>query len=356
MLKLEDKFILVISNESWGEIWYSKHNWADELSKKNKVFFVNPPTKWSFQNLFYNRFVIEDISSSLKTLSYNNRLPFTRYNLLYKLNETLVNRDLKRWLKNLHIKDFIFWTFDPHRLTSPQNLNPTLSIYFRVDKYQVKREKRLLNNVDRLLVTSERLLEGLKTHNPIVLSHGISLDEFQHTEKIKYQGGFILYVGNIDFRLDVDILSKLLRDFPNETFIFIGKLHNNDDNTFQEIFYRNKYPNLILHGVEHFKSLKNYIYASKVCLAPMDISVHGNNIGHHKILQYLAMGKPVISPVFNDYINNDEYILGYSSYEEAKSILSKLNLTENERKVQNRINFAKQFLYSNLIKKVEKRF
>ena len=34
-MKLENQTILVTSNEPWGDLWYSKQNYAYELSKKN---------------------------------------------------------------------------------------------------------------------------------------------------------------------------------------------------------------------------------------------------------------------------------------------------------------------------------
>ena len=145
----------------------------------------------------------------------------------------------------------------------------------------------------------------------------------------------------------------MLIDFPNESFLFIGKKFNVRNALFQELFFGKKYANLILHGVEHFKNLKNFIYKSKACLVPMDLSVHGNAVHHHKSLQYLAMGKPVISPIFKDTINKDEFILGYKNVDEAILKIKELNSSETDEKVKNRIIFAEQFLYSNLIKKVE---
>ena len=51
-MKLEDQPILVVSNEPWGEVWFSKHNYAFELSRKNRVLFVDPPKRWRPANVF----------------------------------------------------------------------------------------------------------------------------------------------------------------------------------------------------------------------------------------------------------------------------------------------------------------
>lgn len=354
MFKLKGKTILIISNEPWGDIWYSKHNWAYELSKQNKVFFINSPKGWSFKHLFTNGIKIRNYSDTLRIVDYNNRLPFTRFGVLYLLNEYIVTGSLRKWFEKNKVSKTIFWSFDPYRFSNPKLLNATKSIFFRVDKFLLlSNERRLLKNVDGLVVTAEILLKGTQSKKQLILSHGISEEEFKYTNDVDYPSNYFLYVGNIDYRMDVELVEKLLIAFPNETFLFIGKLVNTDNDFFQNIFYRKQHKNMIIHGVEHFKNLKNYIYHSKACLAPMDVKIDGNEIHHHKSLQYLAMGKPIISPIFNDSVNKDEFILGYTNSDEAISRIRELDSSETKQKVKNRINFAEQFLYSNLISKVE---
>lgn len=351
MFKLKGQTILIISNEPWGDMWYSKHNWANELSQKNKVFFINPPTKWELVHLCSSNTSVTDYSESLSIVDYNNRFPFTRNELISQINEFFT---VKSILKKIKEENVIFWSFDPYRFSLPQLFNPIKSIFFRVDIFLLKpREKRLINNVDGVVVTAKELLNGVHAKKELVVSHGISEPEFNCEESVQYNDGFILYVGGIDHRLDISLLEKMLIEFPNEQFLFIGRVQNLDNELFQQLFFQNKFPNLIVHGVEHFKKLKNYVSKAKACLAPMDLTVHGNAVHHHKSLQYLAMGKPIISPIFNDEINNDDFILGYKNHDEAIHILKNIKTTETTKQQENRINFAKQFLYSNLITKIE---
>lgn len=354
MFKLEGKSIVIISNEPWGDIWYSKHNWAYELSKNNLVLFVNSPKRWKFKDLFNNTLSVKNYSKGLRIIDYNNRLPFTRFEFVFRMNELVITKTFNKWFKKNNINNRIFWSFDPYRFSNPALFRPEKSIFFRVDKFLLlTREKKLLKNVDGLIVTAEILLKDTHKENHLVLSHGISDEEFSPINDVEYKPGFLLYVGNIDYRLDVLLLKKLLVEFPDEMFLFIGRKVETENEVFKDIFYRGKYKNITVHGVEHFKNLKNYIFNAKACLAPMDMKIDGNEIHHHKSLQYLAMGKPIISPLFNDEINQDEMILGYKNDEEAIQLLKTINLTENQEKVESRIVFAKQFLYSNLIKKVE---
>lgn len=352
---LENQNILIISNEPWGDIWYSKHNWAYELSKrKNNVFFINSPKKWSIKGLFSTCIKKYNYSSHLIIIDYENRLPLTRFRLISKLNEYLVSNSLKKWLKTQNIRSYLFWSFDPYRFLNPKLLNPEKSIYMRVDRYQTPTEFELLKNIDSVIVTAEELIKEINFKKKyLVLSHGISEEEFSQTNVIPYSEGYYIYVGNIDFRLDVNLIKKMVCNFPKKTFLFIGSINPTKDLIYKELFIEKKYKNIILHGVEPFKNLKNYIYYSKACIAPMDITIHGNDVHHHKSLQYLAMGKPIISPKFKDAVNEGNMMLYYSNPDEAIDLLKNLDISENSQLMADRINFAKQFTYESLIKKVE---
>ena len=352
-MKLENQILLVISNEPWGEIWYSKHNWAYELSKKNQVFFINPPTNWKLSNLWGLKINISSYTESLQILKYQNILPYTRFKLLYKLNNFLISKKIKKWMQEKNYKDYIFWTFDPYRFSNPKILSPLFSIYFIADKYQTKKEHDLINNVDYFISVSAELTKKLPINNSLILSHGISMSEFDVEEEVELKD-YVLYIGNIDYRIDYEFVKRMVLKFKTQKFLFIGQLQKDFDNQmFKEIFINKSFNNLIYKSPIHFKKLKNYIAKAKVCIAPMLLEVNGNNINHHKLLQYLALGKSVLVPQFTDYQNN-KLVYTYNNHEEGIQQLSKiLKEEQNELITQERITFAKQFTYENLIKKVE---
>ncbi|MFH2141733.1 MAG: hypothetical protein ABIJ97_04880 [Bacteroidota bacterium] len=352
-MKFSQNTILIISNEAWGDIWYSKHNWAFELSKSNTVFFINPPTNWVFKNLFSIKINTKKYTDNLWILYYNNRLPYTRYGLIYRLNEKIVSSALKKWFFKNNINNYIFWTFDPYRFSNPLLLNPIKSIYFIADLYRIKREKRLLKNVDHVFFVSQILADEIKIKNPLILSHGISESEFVVEKLIEKYRNSILYIGGIDFRLDYILIRKLLEAFPNEIFLFIGHINFSENTDFKTIFIEKRFPNLVYHQPVHFKELKNYIAVAKCCLAPMILEVQGNHINHHKLLQYLALGKPVLSAKFIDY-SEKRLLLIYETHEDAIKLLTQLiNKGEDSISAIQRIEFSKQFLYNSLIKKIE---
>lgn len=353
-MKLENQILLIVSNEPWGDVWYSKHNWAYELSKKNKVLFINPPIKWKFSNLWLFDIKIENYTKNLKILNYQNTLPFTRFSLIYKLNNLIVSKKIKKWLLNNNYKKYIFWTFDPYRFSNPKLLSPLFSIYFIADKYDLNRELTLIRNTDYFITVSKKLTDLLPIKNPLILSHGISSVEFSIDSSVDIENNYILYIGNIDYRLDYEFIKLLLDRFPKEQFLFIGNIIPLANNKlFEELFIEKRHPNLIHQPAIHFKELKNYICKAKICLAPMLLGVNGNNINHHKLLQYLALGKPVLATLFADYQNN-KLVYSYDNHDDGiKQINVILKEKESQSLIDGRIKFAKQFIYENLIKKVE---
>ncbi len=306
---IKNKNIVLVSNEPWGDIWYSKHNYANELSKHNKVVFVNPVIRWHFIDFFKFKPFLTTIHNGLTVLSYTNILPI-RNKFLYKLNNKLVSRLLNKFLiKNFGSVD-IFWSFDPYRLSNPPSFHPKKTLFHSVDKYNFVPygEKELAIKSDFIIGVSDLISDIYQSYNKNVFTipHGISEEEFKpNEEKVKSiaYNNYFLYVGNIDHRLDYALIKKLIIKFHQEQFLFIGKIKEALPSHEKELFNSKKHSNVIHIDALPFKELKNYIYKARICLAPMDQKFNGNAIAHHKIYQYLAMGKPILGNEFSDYVN-----------------------------------------------------
>lgn len=330
---IKNKNIVLVSNEPWGDIWYSKHNYANELSKHNKVLFISPVTGWRFLNLFKFKTSLQKISDNLSILSYTNVLPI-RNKFLSRLNDKLVSPLLRKEINKKMSEIDVFWTFDPFRLSNPKLFRPKISIFHSVDKYNFLPygEEELAIKSNFVICVSESISDIYRSLNKNVFTipHGISEDEFKpDEEKLKNipQKDYFLYVGNIDFRLDWYLLKKLFSSFSNVEFLFIGKLNDTLEPENRALFETKIYPNLTYIKALPFKDLKNYIYRSAACLAPMSQTVNGNAIAHHKIYQYLALGKPVFGIEFSDYAQFKELL--YMSNESDKLISMVENFLKN---------------------------
>ena len=357
-MKLEGKNILIISNEPWGDIWFSKHNYAYELSKKNKVFFINPAAGWTFLNLFRRKVEIRKERENLFSLNYNNFLP----HYFLRINNRIVSARIRKKLKSEGIQKTFFWSFDPARLFYPQLLNAEYSLFEAVDKYRLSlKGERIMNaNVNAVIVISEDFREMYESFGKRVLtvSHAISAEEFDIQNPPSVQpvtdSASALYVGNLDHRLDYRLIRKMAEKFPEVKFVFIGGMKITDDPDFADLFLNKKMPNILYVGKRHFKELKFHIAASRFCIAPM-LKFEGNTISHHKIFQYLALGKAVFSCEFSEYKKFSHMLYMENVHERLIEKMEKY-IAEGEADEirKERVVLAKQFSFETIFSDIEK--
>ena len=359
---LVNKNIAITSNEEWGDMWYSKHNYANELSRRNKVIFINPQGKWRMKYLLGCRITTSKYNENLTILNYNNILPI-RSKLLYRINNYLVSSRLRKYFKEHSFTDFILWAFDPNRLSNGSMLGATRSFYHSVDLYNFRPycELELSEKSDVIFSIANELIKFYKDFKtPIVLiPHGISSDEFS-VEKDALPKDFTLkeyglYVGKIDNRVDFKLVENILKEFPEVPFLFIGNLTVGEmDEAAHRIFTEKKYPNLYHKNAIHFKKLKAYVASAKFCLAPMEHTMYHNTISHHKLLQYLAFGKPIFASKFLEYEKENTLLYMTNDYKETiENIRKFLENGESSEIVGKRIQYARGFTFEEIFKKVE---
>lgn len=362
-MTLNNKLIFIVSNEPWGDVWFSKHNWAYELSKSNEVYFINSPGKWSFFNLFKKRLRVIPYSKSLNIVTIINAFP-AKTKLLKKINNYFNSKLISNYVKKRN-KEIILWSFTPLVFFNPKLLNCTMSFFHIVDEgwKNFYGTHLLAKRVDALFFVSEIIVKEYDEYNKpkLVIPHGISPDEFNLDNEFlneinletKAFGNYGLFVGSIDKRLDFLLLKRIIESFPKINFVFIGPLNILPNESGYEIF-NNKYDNLILLGPKPYKILKYYIHFAHFCISPMDMNHPGNNISHHKTIPYLTQGKPIFSPQFKAYKEHNNLMYMTNNYDEFIFLLSEfIEKNESNKLMEQRVNLAKQHSYVNIKMEIE---
>jgi hypothetical protein len=232
-----------------------------------------------------------------------------------------------------------------------------------MDKYLFSHfgERYIYNNVDHIFCVSSSFINDFLKYNKSVLHipHGISSDEFvvDENELLKIdikQKHYGLYIGNIDTRLDFELIKEIVGHFVNIEFIFIGKISDEINDNDRAIFDGKTYENISFIGPRHFKELKKYIFNSDFCFAFMYMKMSGNEISHHKIFHYLALGKPVFCNKFTEYKQIDHLLYTGNTFEELKEKMeSFLQKAEDPSLMQDRISFAEKNSFENIFKTIE---
>lgn len=350
MKYLKNKTILVVSNEPWGEMWYSKHYWAHELSKNNMVYFLNPPKRWKLANLFCKKFIVTKYSSSLKILKYKKRIPLTRMKVFTYLNDRLVFMGLNRFLKSEKV---VFWSFDPNRLVFTQFLKAEKRVYFAADYYNVGLEKILLKNTGYFISVSNTILQRYKLNNvrKLLLNHGVSnvLDE-----DILNRSGAILMASFTD-RINYGLLEKIITQNSDIDFYLFGK-ENIINPHLKEVFYRIiEVRNTHYYGAKYYNDIIKIMKNTKVGLVMYNTDIFENQLNSLKVIQYLSCGLEVISTPFEYYQKPEEKLIFMTNNEHeylerfTKVIYEEIDLLA----VKRRIEFAKTHTYANQIDLVD---
>jgi hypothetical protein len=315
--------IFLLSNEPWGDLWFSKHHYAYELSKLgNKVYFINAPKKWSFSHFFNRNIQISNYSKNLFIVNYNNPIPIRLFlKLAIYINDFFVSKALKKKL-NIQSND-LQWTFDPLRFVYfplcsriiYHVADPYMSLYPTKYTHHVLAQKSL-----KIVCTSPHYVDFYQKQGyvkTLYMPHMVSSEEFDIDQKIvdtlkqKY-GHYILLVGTINSDVDIELLKSIADLNLDAKLLIAGSVHI-DKQIFETL---SNQKNILYLGVINAKLLKNYINASQVCITGYYFTLNkGVGSGSPlKMLHYLSQYKPIVTSI-NSEIPELENIAIYRAHD-----------------------------------------
>ena len=319
------KKIFLISNEPWGDVWFSKHHYANELSKNHKVYFIDPPANWTLFNLFSFKVRQKKVSENLIIIQYDNNFPLFFFNYFFLfLNDLLNSLKFYVYILNYSKKYVLIWQFDPFRFVNVFLKHKR--IYHVVDPYNgIKTDPFIARKADLIVIVSQTYINYYKrfNNNIIFIPHGISPDELMVKEKIKEEikakyGDFILFVGSINHDVDIPLISKIAYSFSNK-ILLIGPILIKKETELKKFQKLLDFKNIVYLGPLHSKELKNFVSATVLCIIPyLKGSLHRSQT--LKALNYIAQRKIIVSSLLKDSLhlrnkiifmaeNHDDFIM-----------------------------------------------
>jgi len=355
---MKDQNFLITCLQIWEtEIGTTIRNMAIEISKENKVLYVNTPmdhSTWlrrkSLPKSDTRLDVIRKKRPPLRQINENlwvldcpfmvysvNKLPFDfLFDFFNKLNNRKIARFIQKQTKILNFDNYInFIDNDIYRsLYLKEMLSPRLSIYYRRDfvigqtywkKHGTRLEPVIVANSDLNMANSTLFCEEIRKYNPEVylLETGVNLDLYDYRrtylvpkELQEIPKPIIGYVGSIDStRLDVELMCILAERRPDYSYVLTGP----EDDVFRKSRLHGM-KNVYFTGSRSLNELPTYISAFDVCLNPQE--VNEITLGNYplKIDEYLAIGKPtvattthIMTEVFKEQVhladNPEDYLL-----------------------------------------------
>ncbi|MBI3233839.1 MAG: glycosyltransferase [Bacteroidetes bacterium] len=292
---LVNKNILIISPEAWTHLSVSKHHYAKVLAENgNRVYFLNPPSNYARieeDQICKDIFVVDYIS-----LPGVNRLPSFFRNYL--------NRHKIKSIRNLCNVSFdIVWSFDAFRFQNLKLFNCQFTIYHAVDIHVSNLEGELAQSCDLILAVSQRILDRFESYDKPKkkINHGLASYFFepQGEAPLAKNTFHIGYVGNLDnWCIDIGTLLTIVSVNPEVNFTFIGPYK--DDSVLASSL-KSKH-NCTLLGRVSAEKLPEYFeqfHFFLMCYNGEEVDVNSN---HHKILEYLTTGKPVVMNYTDEFL------------------------------------------------------
>ncbi len=363
---MEDRDFIVFGLQSWDINMGSTCRYtAIEISKKNRVLFVNPPlnrklvlqkknTPEVAKRLRINKGLEPDLvqisptlwvlypKTVLESINWINS-PWL-FDFFNKVNERRFASKIRGGISRLGFKNFIILD-DNSMLIGfylKELLKPDLFIYLLRDavtlvnyhqKHGTIHEPKLIAKADLAVANSDFFCEFARKHNPnsFMIGQGCDLSLYHDDETLVIPDDakgirrpVIGYTGTLTtIRLDIGILVYVAKARPDWMLVLVGP--EDRDFIHSEL---HSLPNVLFLGRKNANSLPGYIKSFDVALNPQAVNPITDVNYPLKIDEYLAMGKPVVATrtAFMTYFEDITYLAG--NYEEYVTLIE-LALREN---------------------------
>lgn len=340
-----NKNVLIISPEPWDHLFVSKHHYAIELSKNNRVYFLNPPTGvWSIQKIKY---------SNVWSVSYPSFISGLRYWPTF-IQKYFIKRKYSELQNRLQVTFDCIWSFDNSVFYDfsflPKHVFTITHVMDYSQNFQLSKAAR---TAKLCMGVSQNIVDLLTPFNPntFLMPHGIAIDRAQRidvelpgTHKVK-----ALFAGNLDRKhFDKDILLTLAKKHPEVDFIFYGSGGKDWE----------RLPNTFYPGIVESELLLNYLTKADVLLLPYKFEGYEKELTNsHKVFDYLRSGKVIVSSYLEDYADK-KYLLEMGSnlaefHKVFSQVAANLEVYNSAAKRKIRIEYASHNSYGKRITEID---
>ncbi|WP_207432385.1 hypothetical protein [Sabulibacter ruber] len=360
--KLLDKRILIVSPEAWSHSFVSKHHYALELAKFNKVYFLNPPSK---TGKFFKPKVLM-VGANLFVIDYKPIIRGVNFFSL-KLRLILTKIQIKIFEMVVNSKFDVVWNFETSRFYDFDAFNKNvLKILHIVDLNQDFHFEEAAKSADICICTTDFIKTKLIKHNKNVfkIHHGYnSLTKSDDMLYFKFDNNRVKagYVGNLNIKyIDYELIYKLITTNPNVDFYFAGPLdYNNIEKSSFLILDRLKVcPNFKLLGPIPSASIHGFLKNMDILLVIYKVKEHLEQLASpHKLMEYFGSGKVIVATYTDEYKDkrhllamnneNDNYLLLF------KNVVDNLDFYNSNENQRSRIDFANSNRYICQLNKIE---
>lgn len=346
-MTLEGKNIYIVSPEPWGINRLSKHHYAEELAKKNRVFFIQCSEKEG-ETVIHEQLSVIDY----KPIKGLRRLP-------KKIRNGMMRRSWNSIHARTKVQPDVVWSFDNSMLFNLSESGAQVNIAHIVDLNQDFNFEEHASSADLALGTTPYIVSKLREFNPKThfSGHGCIPRSSRPSDEEQVT---VSYLGNVLLNyVHRETIKKLIASYPDIQFRMIGPIGASnltgtvslDDEAYLNELKTAK--NCTLVGEVAQEDLNDELAKAHMYIIAYDL-VHREQVANpHKTLELLSTGKPVLTYTLDAY-ENHPYLIQVTDLDSY--------ITEFEQLVANKSDFqineeqiaeALKRTYSECIKNVE---
>jgi glycosyltransferase involved in cell wall biosynthesis len=316
---------LLFSSSDWAWPWGSRQQVARELARRgHRVLFVERLAGlehvWKYPALRASRFLWPQnrlIQPNIWGWTPPVLLPGRYYAPpIAHLNALIVRQAIRPFLRQLAFTNPILWLYQPEHASLIGRFGETAVVYHCIDEYTVgasgrKRqtitdlEQSLLRRADVVFANSPPTFAAKRPFNRHTyrLPSGVDADHFAqalsddlplHPAIAQLPTPRFGYIGNINERLNYDLLAHLAQANPHASLVLVGDTYpwTMDAPPLRRL---QSYPNVHFLGQFPFADMPALVKGMAACLLPYVADERAHFRSPLKLYEYLAAGKPVVA-------------------------------------------------------------
>lgn len=232
----------------------------------------------------------------------------------YALSRNFLRDEVLAAIDYLGIESPILWLFTPIAAPIISKIDAHLVVFDAIDNWlthdglkpyhQASSEgyQIIKREADLAFCGSQQMRNYLSSGRPKVywIPNGVDIDLFLPVELAesdlpdeirRIPKPRVGYVGVIDSRLDVELLTHVAKQLEDISFVFVGWVGK----ATVDIASLTELPNVYLLGQKPYELMPNYINTFDVCIMPHKVNAYTDGMSPLKLYEYLACGKPVVT-------------------------------------------------------------
>ncbi|MFH1776633.1 MAG: glycosyltransferase [Candidatus Omnitrophota bacterium] len=304
------------------------------LCRQGKVWILTPITLFPYIPIR----IVQDI---------NNRITYWLHFLI-----------LRFYKKKLKLKGSILWITHPFAADFINKLDESMLCYDRTEDFAYKHDysallkrqmrkndSKIIDKADLIFVQTKEMLKNFSTlkKNVYLMPNAVDATWFLNTathnpDMQNIPRPILGYCGNINSRIDFELLRYIVSGHPEWSFVIIGALTpgTNRLSLFKD------FKNMHLLGVKSYRKLPAYIKNFDVCLIPHKIDRFTESQSPLKLFDYLAAGRPVVSTNVAGVRDYNDIVKIGKNKEEFLAQIEEILTSDPQENIQKRQTFARQ--------------